>query len=395
VTAGPRLCWAEVDLGAVGANFGAVRAAAAVDLFAVVKADAYGHGAVAVARALAGRPGLRGFVVARVEEGEALRAAGVEHEILVLTPGLAAAGAAETAARLERGRLTPNLASLADVEALAAVAARRGAATPRRVHLEVDTGMARAGISARELDRALGAIRGSTGLELAGLSTHLAESEAADSGFTDDQLRRFRAAAERLTPQERSRALLHAANSAAALDLEAARFDAARVGGALYGLDLAAPRRAGAGDDGPVRLRPAMRVVGRVVGVRELGAGSPVGYNRRFVAERDTRIALVPLGYADGLPSALAGRLEALVGGARCPVVGAVSMDLISVDVGGRPCRPGDEVVVLGEQGDEAITAAELAARAGDVLYEVTCRFSRRLERVLLPGLNPGPDPLR
>ncbi|HVS14491.1 MAG TPA: alanine racemase [Thermoanaerobaculia bacterium] len=398
MTQGPRLSWVEVDLGAIGDNFEASRVAAAVDLFAVVKADAYGHGAAPVARALAGRPGLRGFVVARVEEGEALRAAGVEGEVLVLTPGLAAADGADAAARLERGRLTPNLGSLADVEALAAVVgADRG--TRRPVHLEVDTGMARAGVGAPELGRALEAIRRSPGLVLEGLSTHLAESEAEDLGFTDEQLRRLREAVDRLTPEERGRVLVHAANSAAALDLAAARFGAARVGGALYGLDLAAPRRRGATDGPAIRLRPALRVVSRVAQVRELGAGSPVGYGRRFVAPRPTRIALVPIGYADGLPSSLAGRADVLVAGARCPVVGAISMDLITVDVGDRRCRPGDPVVVLGEQGGEAITAAEIAARGGDVLYEVTCRFSRRLERVVVGGpqldINPAPDPRR
>ncbi|HVS65800.1 MAG TPA: alanine racemase [Thermoanaerobaculia bacterium] len=377
--------WVVVDLGAVVDNFELVRRRALVGVYAVVKADAYGHGAIEVARALSGRAGLRGFVVARVDEAEALRSVGVGEEILVLSPGIAAGGAPEILARLAGLRLTPYLSSLAEVEAAAAGAGSLGSSLP--IHLEVDTGMARAGLSVEELHRALELLHGQRLLRLAGLATHLAESEALDPGFTEDQLDRFRGIVD--TTEQRPASALHVANSAAALDLPDSRFDAVRVGGALYGLDLARERRAADSAPGAFALRPAMTVRARVLQVRSVRAGTPVGYGRRWRAPRDTRLALTPLGYADGYPSALAGRARVLVGGRRCPVVGAVSMDLITVDVGDLPCGPGDEVVALGSQSGEQIDAGALARVGGDVAYEVTCRFSRRLRRLFATPLAP------
>jgi alanine racemase len=377
------LAWVSVDLDAVARNFEKVRKRTAVGVFAVVKADAYGHGAVDVARALSGRAGLCGFVVAREREGMALRRAGIEDEILVLAPGIAAGGAAEeTLRRLLGDRLTPQLASLAEVEAIVAAAAGLSPATSVDVHLELDSGMSRAGVAAGELPRALELLGRQPALRLAGVATHLAESEASDASFTAEQLARFRAAVAPLAA-ERLELTRHVANSAAALDLADTRCEAVRVGGALYGLDLA--HRAGEAQPDDRALEPAMSVTARVLQVRTVTAGTPVGYGRRWRALRDTRIALVPVGYADGYPSEVGDRAEVLVGRARRPVVGAVSMDLITVDVGETACAAGDEVVLLGRQGEECLRAEELARAGNEVLYEVTCRFSRRLPRRTRP----------
>ena len=355
---------AEVDLGAIVANARDLAALGAA-LYAVVKADAYGHGAVPVARALAAEPAVHGLMVSLVEEGLELRHAGVRAPVLVM------GGAFGSAHRelLEAG-LTPVVSDAADLDAFAR------AGTRPRVHLKVDTGMSRLGISLAELPALLDR---AGGVELVGLATHLACADGDDPAPTLLQLDRFARAADLL----RARGLtpeLHVANSAGALRFPAARLSAIRAGIALYG-----------GGPAGAPGRPALRLVTAIVQLRSIAAGDAVSYGALYRATRPTRVATLPIGYADGyprrlsLPGAGAGA-EVLVRGQRCPVLGAICMDMTMVDVSalGDDVGLGEEAVLLGAQGAERITMRELADRAGLIEYEIPCGVSKRVPRAFL-----------
>jgi alanine racemase len=361
-----RAC-ARVDLSAVRHNAGVLAAAAGgARLMAVVKADGYGHGAAACARA-ALQGGAVALAVHTVAEAEALRAAGVGAPMLVMGPltggewGRAAAAGAEVVA------WTP--------QALAAA----GAAGVGGVHLELDTGMGRAGARPEDLP-ALAAAAGAPGAApVAGLMTHFATADMTEgehAGFMREQLVRFRGALRGLR-EAFPGALVHAANSAATLREPAACFDMVRCGIALYGCSPF-------GDDPTSRgLRPAMSVVSHLAMVKEVRSRDSVGYGRTWRAARGTRIGLVPVGYADGYTRCLGNRAEVLVGGRRVPVVGTISMDQLTVDLGPESTEGvGAEVVLLGTAGDERVTAEEIAAHRGSINYEVTCGMGPRLPRV-------------
>lgn len=362
----------EIDLDAVRANARRMTELAGVDLYAVVKADAYGHGAVAVARALAGQPGVAGFAVSLVEEGVELRDAGVQAPILVMGPALAG-GYQELVDR----DMQVMVGTAGDLEALAEIGRRRGARVP--VHIKVDTGMSRLGILPGELAPVIeAAVRGG-GVEIVALASHLACAETDDPADGRCQTRRQLAAFEDAVALARAAGarprLLHTANSAAALRFPAARCDRVRTGIALYGSGVQP-------DDG--ELAPAMRWVTGVAQLRTVPAGTPVSYGALWTAPRDSRVAVLPVGYADGLTRRLTARAEALIGGKRCPMVGAISMDIAVVDVTdlGDAVAVGDEAVLLGVQGSERIVVRELAEAAGLIDYEVTCAVSRRVPRV-------------
>ena len=360
-----RPSWAEVDLDALVRNLARVRAAAGgVAVLAVVKADAYGHGAPAVARALAAA-GVDWLGVALVEEGVELRRAGVETPILVLGPATR-----EQLPLLARHRLTPAVSSLPALEALAEHCASTG--RPQELHLKLDTGMARLGVELERLAEAAALLRAQPLLRLAGVMSHLAESDAVESPRNEEQERRFGAALEGLAPGAREGLLVHLANSAGALHHPGARHGLVRAGLAIYGLDPARRDR---------ELAPVLSVRARVAQVRRVEAGAPVGYNGRWQAAGPSRIGVLQLGYADGYAWRLANRGHVLVRGRRAPVVGAVSMDLVTVDLTATDADLGDEVVLLGRQGEEEITAWELAELAGTIPYEVLTRFGQRLAR--------------
>ncbi len=355
-----------IDLGAAVENARRIRQlAGGAELFAVVKADAYGHGAVAVSRALAAAGVARGFAVSLVEEGVELREAGVAAPILVMGPALDG-GTEELVAR----DMIPLVSDLGDLEALAEIGRRRGA--PVEVHLKIDTGMGRLGFLPGAIDRALA----TPGVSVTGLATHFAcadtdDPSAADS-MTARQLSRFLAEAARARASGAPLQVLHAANSAGALRFPAARLDWIRPGIALYG------NFAGAG------LCQVMSLVTEIVQIRHVPAGASVSYGALWRSERPSRLGVLPLGYADGLPRALTGRAEVLVGGQRCPVVGAICMDITLVDVTalGDAARVGDAVILLGSQHAERIGVREFAERAGLIEYEVTCGISKRVPRV-------------
>lgn len=360
-----RQTYADVDLSALSDNLGALRKALAGSaVYGVVKADAYGHGLVPAAEHLA-REGIDGFCVALTEEGIALRKAGLRAPILVLN---GVYGDAHRAA-VAHG-LTPVVYDRSDVRAFEA--AGRSAGETVGVHLLVDTGMSRLGVSPEGLDGLLDALETSPHIRVSGLMSHLA-SAGEDHAQTRAQLERFWRAVEK-TRERGHRPLLHIANSAAALGVPEARLDLVRCGLALYG---AAPAR-GLGDT----LRPALRLCAEVVHVQTLPPGRGVGYGASFITQRESRIATLAIGYGDGVSRALSNRGQVLIRGHRCPVVGRVSMDLMGVDVTDLPdCQRGDEAVLLGTQGDQRIRAEEVAAWAGTIPYEVWTALSARVPR--------------
>lgn len=332
-------------------------------LCAVVKADGYGHGAAASARA-AQAGGASWLAVAAAGEALALRHEGIEGPILVM----GALAPEELDVALEAG---------ADVvawrERFVAQLARRG---PARVHVKLDTGMGRLGTrDAAEATRVAAAVAATPGLELTGAMTHFATADERGDAFFAEQLARFAPWAHELK-REHPEIVLHAANSAATLRDAASHFDLVRCGVATYGLDPF-------GEDPAVReLEPALELRSYVADVKPCAAGESAGYGRRFIAERDTEIAVLPIGYGDGYRRGLTNDAEVLVRGRRRPLVGTVSMDNITLDVGlGSGVRAGDEAILIGAGGGERILAEELAQRLHTINYEITCALLPRVPR--------------
>jgi len=353
------------------------RAVGQAAVYGVVKADAYGHGAAAVALELE-RLGIDGLAVARTAELEELRRAGYGGRLLLL----GGPESPEDLDRVIRWTTTPVLTRLGQLEAWRAWLrqSEAGAGPALEVVVELDTGMSRSGLDLSDWPAALDDLRAAPEYRLAGLMSHLVESELAASSFTEEQERRFTAAVGLLDSSERRSAPVHLANSSAALRRASARWTAVRVGGALYGLDLATlvdgSRMAG--------LRPVMSVKAPIVDVRRVPAGAGVGYGRTWRAPDPARIALVRVGYGDGFSTGFGGG-EVLVGEERCPIVGQISMDSLTVDVTGvSNAAIGDECVLLGDQRDQRIGVGELAGRAGIAAYEVWCGLGLRLPRHMI-----------
>jgi alanine racemase len=364
---------AEVNLAALRHNLRVVaRHAGGSRVWPVLKADGYGHGAPAVARTLE-RAGAQGFCVALLEEAVELREAGIRTPILVM--GGYYGGAYEEI--VARG-VVPVVYDASHLEGLARAARSLG----RKVeaHLKVDTGMARLGVRMGELESFVAkAASFADCIELTGLMTHLACADESDDGaFTVDQLGRFEEATRRLATVGLTPSVRHAANSAAVLREHAdsrssGLYDVVRPGIALFGISPL-----GASSD----LRPVMRVRSEIVDLRTIEAGESVGYGALFRASRPSRIATVPIGYADGLSRHLSNRGHVLVHGVRAPIVGAVSMDMSMIDVTDVPnVTMRDEVVVLGVQDKQLIGADEIAAHAGTIPWEILTSISRRVPR--------------
>jgi alanine racemase len=385
-----RPAWAEIDLAAVAHNASVLsRLVAPAELCAVVKAHGYGHGAPAVARAaLAG--GARRLAVALVDEGVELREHGVSAPVLLLSE----CGAEVAATALAHG-LTPTLYSPEGIAAFADAA--RDAGRPVPVHVKVDTGMHRVGAAPEDLPGIVAAVEREPLLELEGVWTHLpvADGEhAEDRDYTEGQLDLFDALVGDLADAGVTVPLLHAANTAGAVAFARARRDMVRCGIGLYGYLPSPPVVAALESQLPgERLVPAMALKARVVAVRVLEAGERPSYGRLRALERRSLVATVPIGYADGVPRALFGAgYEVLIGGLRRPLAGMVTMDQIVVDCGDDDSvRAGDEVVLLGPQGDEVITADDWAAMLGTISYEIVCGVGARMPRVHVnrPGM-PG-----
>ncbi len=362
---------AEIDLGAVRRNLDRVAGLVGdAAVWAVIKADGYGHGAVPVARALADRCGA--LAVSLVEEGLELRAAGLTAPIVVL-----GAYYDHCHAEVLDAGLTPVIYDLADLDLFALAAARR---TVRHtsgidVHIKIDTGMSRLGISPGDLPTLLDRVAGLPSLRVAGLCTHLACADAPTIDETERALAIFRQCVEVAMHRGLGPLTNHAANSAAAVRFANARLDAVRPGLALYGAMpstfVAVPG-----------LEPALRLSTRIMAERPIPAGATVSYGGHWRARRPSRIATLPLGYADGYPRHVSSA-EVLVRGRRVPIVGAVCMDMMMIDVTDVPgAAVGDVATLIGRDGVHQIVVDDVAGWAGTINYEILCGISKRVPRV-------------
>jgi len=380
---------ARVDLAALKANYRSIVEflESRARVIAVVKANAYGHGAGQVARALEDA-GADLLACADIEEGLALRAAGVRAEILVF-----GALSVSDLDGLFDGDLTPTISTPGAAIAVQAAAERY----KRRVryHLKIDTGMNRLGFRFDNLGRTLPAMLASPNLELAAIYTHFATADDPESPLFDQQRARFEQARAKIevmnqgARDERRRTdraagassihaaapYVHAANSAALLRDARVWYDRVRPGILLYG--IVPPPLAST-----LSLTPIMTLGSRIVAVKGLRPGEGVGYGVKFSSEQPATIAIVPAGYADGLDLRLAGRGAVLIRGRRAPIVGSVCMDMLMADVTGLDVSPGDEVVIIGSQGGDRIDVREMAAQIGTIPYEILCRIGSRIERV-------------
>jgi alanine racemase len=359
--------WADVDAAAIRHNVGVIRNVVGerVAVMAMVKADGYGHGAsLAASAALEG--GASWLGVSSAEEALHLRAEGFAVPILIVGSVHPAHLSALVSAGVHITVWEPD-----QVAAAAAVAAP----VPARLHLKVDSGMGRLGASPAAIPELAAAVaRAGPRVELVAAFTHFANAEA-DPGFTLAQDAVFLDAVEEMR-QRWPGLLLHAANSAAALGLPETRHDLVRCGIAIYGY-------APAGAEGAAELRPAMSFRACVTQVKTVRPGQSVGYGRTWVAERDTRVATIAAGYADGIQRAQSNCGSVLVGGRRCPIIGRVSMDQLTADVSlVEGARAGDEAVIFGRQGGEWLGADDVAAAAGTISYEVLCAVSGRVSRL-------------
>jgi len=359
--------WVEIDLGAIEQNARSFCRRTGVEVMAVVKANAYGHGAVPAARA-ALRGGATWFGVARIEEALELRQASLESPILILgyTPP---------------GRLTEAIANdvsltVWDADYFQAISREAGKlGKTARLHLKVDTGMSRLGAQPGRATEMAETINRLPGITLEGIFTHFARADESDPGPTNSQLKAFREVIEALEAKRLRPAYVHASNSAAGLTRPEAYFDLVRTGIALYGLQPSSERRL------TPEFRPALTWKTRLSQVKTLPAGRGVSYGHTYTTKAQERIGTLPVGYADGFRR-LPGN-HVLVGGRKVPVIGRVTMDQIMVRLNGvSQAKVGDEVVLIGQQGEACITAEQVAETWGTINYEVVCAIGSRVSRI-------------
>ena len=352
--------YTEIDLAAIRRNAEAIKAYAGKRLIAVVKADAYGHGVVPVTKVL--RPVVDMFAVATIAEGVALRQTGICEPILVLFSSLP-----EQAAQIVAHGLTPTISDWEFADRLNDVASET-----LNVHVNINTGMNRSGVCWREAVQFLNnKLKTLHRLDVEGFFTHLATADETDRRFVFVQLDRFSSVLEKISNGD---ALIHTANSAAALAIPESYFDAIRPGLSLYGVYPASER--------PIKLEPALTWKTRIGWIGSIAEGEGVSYGLTYKAARETRVAMIQVGYGDGYPRALSGVGEVLMGGARRPIIGRVCMDVSVVRL--EPTdnvSVGDEVVLIGKQGDAEITVDEIAHRAGTISYEILTQIGARVPK--------------
>jgi alanine racemase len=385
-----RWAWADVDLDAIAGNVQLLRQAAApAAVWAVVKADGYGHGAVEVSKA-ALSAGAAGLCVALASEGVALRLAGIDAPTLVLSeqPG-------DVAGDLVRYELIATVSTAAGIDALAAAAAAAGRSSCP-VHLKVDTGMHRVGAPTSLAGDLLARIERTQQLSLEGVYTHLAVADEPSHRYTSHQLSQFDDMRAALTlPDD---AAVHAANSAATLAHPAAHYSMVRAGIAIYGISPftvdTAPTSGSGVDEIAASLRPAMALKARVSYVKRLRAGDRVSYGLRHTFAADANVATIPIGYADGVRRNLSGTgTSVLIRDIRREIVGTITMDQLMVDCGDHDVVVGDEVVLIGRQGDEMIRAEDWASTLGTIGYEIVCGIAARVPRRYVRSGGAGPNP--
>jgi alanine racemase len=360
--------FAEIDLGAISKNLSlAVELAGARPILGVVKANAYGHGALPVARHLINR-GVPRLGVAFLKEGIELREGGINAPILVL-----AGCSSEEAPEILRHRLTPVVFDEATLAAFGREALKSGESAP--IHIKVDTGMGRIGVRGEAILPFIEKALRTPGVRVEGVLSHFAEADIDDRRFAAEQIRIMSAIREKLNRQEVRILCYHMANSAAVMELPESHFDLVRPGLMLYGYSPFEKKR-------PIPLRPALRLLTTIGALKRVGPGTPISYGRTFVTAKESLIATVPVGYADGYPRSLSNRGEMIVRGVRAPVVGRVCMDMTMIDVTDCPeAAVGDRVTVIGEDQGAGVFADDLARWAGTIPYEILCGIGPRVPR--------------
>ncbi len=366
--------WVEVDLGAIAHNVQQVRRLLSPEtaLMAVVKADAYGHGAATIAQTVL-RSGARWLGVATIPEGIELREAGITAPILVL----GATNTVEQVRAISRWKLQPTLCTpkQALIYAEAMGATRPPQALP--VHLKLDTGMSRLGTPWTEAADFIQLVHSLPNLEIASVYSHLATADDPDPTVMQQQQQRFATAIAQIRHQGIHPPLLHLANSAGTLADSSLHYGMVRVGLALYGLYPAPHLKS------VVDLRPALQVKARISQVKTIAAGTGVSYGHSFVADRELRMAVVAIGYADGVPRNLSNNIQVLVRGQRVPQIGSITMDQIMIDISTVPdVLEGEVVTLLGQDGAAIIGADDWAQRLGTISWEILCDFKHRLPRI-------------
>ena len=366
--------WSEIDIGALKRNVGRTRDLVGdeVQILLTIKADAYGHGAPHVARA-AVASGVDMLGVATLHEGIELRGAGIRVPILILSPSLV-----NEIDEIIEWHLTPTVSDMRFAQALAFSASRLSRKVS--VHVEIDTGMARAGVNENEACGFLRTLSNLRGITVEGIYTHLPSTYGEDILFTTSQIERFQGIIDSLKSEGIVAPMVHTANSAAITQYPGSHFNMVRPGGMIYGMFPAE-------DMNGVGLEPVMSFKSRVVNVKQVSKGHSVSYGRTRRLERDSRVAAVAAGYGHGVIRALSNNGELLVRGARAPIIGMVTMDVTLIDVTDIPqVAVGDEIVIFGRQGESEIAVYEVAKRCNTISYEITCGIGKRVPRVYVEG---------
>ena len=364
---------AEIDLGAIRDNFAAMRGRLRDDtkMIAVVKTDAYGHGAVRIAEMMEPEAYIWGFAVATTEEAVELRRAGIRKPILCL--GFVFPQDYDLLVRLQ---IRPATFKLSMARQLSEAASRAGMILP--VHLAVDTGMGRIGFQVCEEDADEAAeIAKLSNLKVEGLFTHFARADERDKDYTQEQFRKYCRFEQMLEERGVSIPLRHAANSASIMELPGTHLDAVRAGITIYGIYPSDEV-----DRNLMPMKPAMSLISHICYIKKVPAGTSISYGGTFVTERESRIATIPVGYGDGYPRSLSNKGSVLIRGRRAPIVGRVCMDQFMVDVTEIEAEEFDRVTLLGQDGKDAVTADELGKLSGRFPYELVCDISKRVPRV-------------
>jgi alanine racemase len=358
--------YAEINLDAVKHNIAEIKKilAPGTKFMAVTKANAYGHGSVAVSRASI-EAGADYLAVANLREALELREAGVVHPILILTES-----PTSVMDEIVQHQLSQTVYSFTEAKALSDEAVKRKQTS--RIHIKVDTGMGRVGVAPSEASALIAKISSLPNLMIEGLFTHFAKAEEHTDHFTNHQFEKFKA----ILPRFSEIPIKHAANSAATLFHPQTHLDMVRVGLMLYGLY---PQ---GNSNRTIQLEPALSFKSRVVYLKKVPVGTPISYGGAHVTGKETTIATLPVGYADGYSRRLSNHARILINGKRYPVVGNITMDMVMVDVGDGKVNVGDEAVLIGSQGIENIPADEIAALDGTISYEVICNIGKRVPRI-------------
>jgi alanine racemase len=366
--------WVEIDLSALKHNVCQIRnlLAPGTAMMAVVKADAYGHGAIDVARTIIAE-GVEWLAVATVPEGIELRAAGIVAPILIL----GAVNTYEQVLHIVEWNLQPTICSIKQADSISKIATTLRLQPPLPVHLKLDTGMSRLGVNWQQAVVFFHEVKTLPHIQIASLYSHLATAEDLNQEVLDMQVQRFEQAREQIAAAGEILPPLHLANSAGILTSSSLHYQQVRPGLILYGLYPAPHLRS------IIDLQPVLSVRARITQIKEITVGTGVSYGYRFIADRDLRIAIVGIGYADGVPRHLSDRMQVVIRGQLVSQIGAITMDQIVLDVTQIPdLQVGEIVTILGKDGTIEITADDWATELGTISWEILCGFKHRLPRI-------------